>query len=102
MVADEAIAKLNKKYRGIDDPTDVLSFDLTDEGDDLLGDVLIAPAVAERQAAEHGNDLNGELNLLLTHGILHILGYDHDTEERAIRMETRELQLLNTFEGPSQ
>ena len=94
------MTELNEKYRGTEGPTDVLSF----ECDDLcaaaadepvtLGDVVIAPEVAETQAEEYGHTVEEELNLLLVHGVLHLLGYDHEADEDAIVMQARERALL--------
>lgn len=92
---DDAVQALNRDYRGIDAPTDVLSFaahDASDEGmalvtppelaDELaayLGDIIIALPYATRQAAHYGNSLDDELRLLTVHGVLHLLGHDHAT-----------------------
>ena len=94
------MTQLNEQYRGKEGPTDVLSF----ECDDLcaadvdepvtLGDVVIAPEVAETQAEEYGHTVEEELNLLLVHGVLHLLGYDHEADEDAIVMQARERALL--------
>jgi probable rRNA maturation factor len=84
LVTEEEIAELHRRYLREEGPTDVLSFPLDDEaGEDgvrMLGDVVIAPAVAARNNAE---DPGSELRLLLVHGILHLLGHDHT--ERADR-----------------
>ena len=96
---DKKIRELNKKYRGQDRATDVLSFP-QNEGEQnesishLMGDVVISAAAAKRQAFEHGLSLEEEIVLLLIHGILHLLGFDHErSEEEAYRMKkkTREL-----------
>jgi probable rRNA maturation factor len=88
-VDDEEIHALNRAYRGVDRPTDVLSFAL-EEGDDfpapdgtlpVLGDIVISVPTAVRQAAEYGHSVERETGFLLVHGFLHLLGYDHDTEE---------------------
>jgi probable rRNA maturation factor len=84
LVGEEEIADLNRRYVGEEGPTDVLSFPLdeTDEaGVRILGDVVIAPSVAERN---NPGDPAAEVRLLLVHGILHLLGHDHEVaEERA-------------------
>jgi probable rRNA maturation factor len=84
-VDDAEIEDLHVRYLGEPGPTDVLSFPLDDEEHDglrVLGDVVIAPLVAARN---NPDDPAGELRLLLVHGILHILGYDHETaEDRAV------------------
>jgi probable rRNA maturation factor len=75
-VEEEEIADLHVRYMGEEGPTDVLSFPLEDddEGVEILGDVVIAPAVAAR----NNPDVEAELRLLLVHGILHLLGHDHE------------------------
>lgn len=99
----EEMTALNERYRGAAGPTDVLSFACDDpcaaEGDEpiTLGDVIIAPEVAERQASEYGHTVEEELNLLLVHGILHLLGYEHATDEEAAVMQARERTLLTAY-----
>lgn len=103
LINEERIRELNAAYRGKDVPTDVLSFESGDVPDEtepyLLGDVVICPSVAKRQAEEFGQTLEQELGLLLTHGILHLLGYDHQTEEEAEAMEAREREILSLAHG---
>jgi probable rRNA maturation factor len=97
------MARLNEQYRGKEGPTDVLSFGCDDPcptgGDEpiTLGDVVIAPAIAEEQARELGHTVEEELNLLLVHGVLHLLGYSHDTDEDAAVMQERERALLEAY-----
>jgi probable rRNA maturation factor len=90
LVTAEEMAELHERYMGEAGPTDVLSFPLGEEegegGPRMLGDVVICPEVAATQNA----DLDAELRLLLVHGILHLLGYDHDTEEGRTRMWERQ------------
>lgn len=94
---------LNEKYRQVSGPTDVLSFSCDDpcavEGGEpiTLGDVVIAPEIAERQAAEYGHTVEEELNLLLVHGVLHLLGYEHESDEDAAVMQERERVLLSAY-----
>ncbi|MDG2305920.1 MAG: rRNA maturation RNase YbeY [Candidatus Binatia bacterium] len=103
LVDDDAMQELNATWRGKDRPTDVLAF-AQREGDDLgdpdlLGDVVISVPTAERQAAERGHSLEHELRELLVHGILHLLGYDHErspAEER--RMFKRQGEVLAAIE----
>ncbi len=103
LVDEGEIAALNERYRGISGPTDVLSFGCDDPcptpGDEpiTLGDVVIAPAVAERQAAELGHSVEHELDVLLVHGILHVLGYDHEDDAEADVMSAREAALLDAY-----
>lgn len=99
----EEMAELNERYRGKEGPTDVLSFGCDDpcpvEGDEpvTLGDVVIAPAVAIAQAEEYGHTVEEELNLLLVHGILHLLGYDHEEDDAAAAMQAREREILLAY-----
>lgn len=99
----DEMTELNSRYRGKDGPTDVLSFGCDDpcpvESDEpiTLGDVVIAPEIAEEQATELGHTVEEELNLLLVHGILHLMGYDHDTDEDAAVMQERERVLLGAY-----
>jgi probable rRNA maturation factor len=103
VVSVEEIADLNEKYRGIAGPTDVLSFGCDDpcpvESDQpvAIGDVVIAPEIAVQQAAELGRTVEEELNLLLVHGILHLLGYDHESDDDAAVMQAREQLLLDAY-----
>jgi probable rRNA maturation factor len=99
----EEMAELNTGYRGKEGPTDVLSFGCDDpcpvDGDEpiTLGDVVVAPEIARRQAEELGHTVEQELNLLVVHGILHMLGYEHDTDEGAAVMRAREEALLSAY-----
>lgn len=92
LTCDEEIARLNDSYRGRQGPTDVLSFpgEQTVEGRHL-GDVVISVPTARRQGSEEGHDLQQEVKLLSLHGILHCLGYDHETDDG--EMATLELEL---------
>ena len=82
LVGAGAMAALNRRYRGKDYPTDVLSFPLDEsiDGSPLLGEVVISPAVAARNARRFGVAEQEELRKLLVHGILHVLGFDHETD----------------------
>jgi probable rRNA maturation factor len=77
---------------------------LSEEGDylTLLGDVVVCPAVAERNAKEHEATFEDEVALLVVHGLLHLLGMDHDEDAAAERMERRERELLAQFHRPSE
>lgn len=89
---DEQLHSLNKAYRGINAPTDVLSFEAGEkmpgmqEDDPYLGDIVISVPMAERQAKEGGHSLKAELQLLAVHGTLHLLGYDHEEPEEKDHM----------------
>ena len=103
LVDDDEMTHLNEQYRGIVGPTDVLSFGCDDPcpaaSDEpiAIGDVIIAPDVARRQAAELGTTIEDELDLLLVHGILHLLGYDHESDADATAMQARERVLLDAW-----
>ncbi len=99
----EAVQALNAQYRGIDKPTDVLSFENSpdpdfpvaeDEGEDYLGDVVIAYPIAEEQARQSNHTPLAELQLLTIHGILHLLGFDHDTAAGKATMWQAQSEIL--------
>lgn len=102
---DEGIAELNRQYRGVDGPTDVLSFSqmegeaAEDPGGEtpmVLGDIVISVETALGQARERGVALSEEIDVLLAHGLLHLLGYDHADAEDARRMFARQESLLES------
>jgi probable rRNA maturation factor len=121
LFVDEAtISSLNERFLEKQGPTDVLAFPIEDEADRsgrspdeggtgpgsieadtgrllLLGDVVICPAVAAHNAVEHGVTFDDEIALLVVHGILHLLGMDHEGDAEAERMELREQQLLARY-----
>ncbi|MFZ5645440.1 MAG: rRNA maturation RNase YbeY [Bacillota bacterium] len=107
LTGDDYIWELNRKYRGIDSSTDVLSFaqhegdPMPDSGEeDLLGDVVISLPAAVRQGEEYGHGFNRELAYLTAHGVLHLLGYDHmDEESRAVMREKEEAALATVDLG---
>ena len=102
----ETVQKLNRDYRGVDEPTDVLafymlpqkeadsSFALPPDGVTRLGEVIISYPQAVEQTKEQGHPVDKELKLLIIHGILHLLGYDHEKPEDESRMRAREKELL--------
>ncbi len=106
LVDDEEISALNREYRDIDAPTDVLSFALTERGSDepeyevplemeeVLGDIVISLETAQRQATEYGHGLVRETAYLAVHGMLHLLGYDHEDEDERKRMRAMEERVL--------
>lgn len=107
LAGDELLHELNLAHRGVDAPTDVLSF-ATAEGEPFpgapgedeppyLGDILVSVPTAERQATAAGLDPSLELRHLVIHGLLHILGYDHEEEGDRLAMEARE----EAFLGPA-
>ena len=98
-VEREAMAELNREHMGHDGPTDVLAFPL--DGPEVmgqvagpvpphLGDVVVCPAVAAHQAADHTGSFDAEMTLLVVHGVLHVLGHDHALEPERRRMQDRE------------
>lgn len=103
-VDEAAIHELNVEHRGKDRPTDVLSFPLdgaeASHADDLIGDIVICPVVAAANAPEHaGQDhhrgsIEDELALLVVHGVLHLLGHDHEADDEAEAMEALEQAVL--------
>jgi probable rRNA maturation factor len=100
---DARIHALNRDYRQKDRPTDVLAFamregELGDVGDELLGDVIVSVETARRQAVKARHDVLAEVTMLLTHGVLHLLGWDHETaaKDRKMRAETARLVTLAT------
>lgn len=106
---DPAIRALNRKYRGIDAPTDVLSFALDETGpsNDIfpgppgtpagMGILVVSYPTAQAQAARRGVAVEEEVRLLLVHGVLHILGYDHGGRDDTLVMRKREKQILGSL-----
>ncbi|MDQ3879041.1 MAG: rRNA maturation RNase YbeY [Actinomycetota bacterium] len=102
-VASDHIRRLNERFAGDDYATDVLSFPMMEDEDDtlLLGDVVICPQVAHDNATRLGHSADAELETLLVHGILHLLGYDHDDEQDKKRMDARLSEILRTYRSVS-
>ena len=107
IVDDEEIHQLNRDYRNVDRPTDVLSFALDEDDEDepelmegqphLLGDIIISAETATRQAEEFGHGLEREIVYLAVHGLLHLLGYDHMVEEDKVNMRAKEEEALSAI-----
>ena len=103
LVSDAEMARLNKSFRGKQGPTDVLSFPSSEEAasrrasSKSIGDIAIAPMVARRNAKRYGRTLPDELRILILHGVLHLMGYDHERDsgqmERRERLLRRRLDL---------
>ena len=93
-VDETRMRKLNKEYRGLDKVTDVLSFE--GEGD-FLGEIIICPNQIKRQAKKFGNTIKYETNFILVHGLLHLLGYDDETEKDRLRMIKRGEDFLESI-----
>ncbi|MFN8576885.1 MAG: rRNA maturation RNase YbeY [Candidatus Sericytochromatia bacterium] len=99
-VDNEEIKSLNKNYRKIDKATDVLSFPFDNSFNlpiNVLGDIVISTEKAQIQAEEYGNTLEREIGFLLIHGMLHLLGYDHQTEEEEKEMFGLQKELIKEF-----
>jgi probable rRNA maturation factor len=123
-VDEQAMSDLNQRFNSKDGPTDVLAFPIDEEPSEggrspdsggtgpgytppepselptLLGDVVVCPAVATRNAPEHAGTYEDEVALLIVHGILHLMGMDHGDDEEAEAMEARERELLAKFHKP--
>ncbi|WP_313998597.1 rRNA maturation RNase YbeY [uncultured Paenibacillus sp.] len=112
---DEEIHRLNREYRGIDRPTDVLSFAMQEETVDepeitfevedeseedplsgLLGDIVISVERAKAQSEDYGHSLEREVGFLFVHGFLHLLGYDHESEAEEAEMTAKQEAVLQT------
>lgn len=101
-VSLDEIHELNREYRGVDSPTDVLSFpqyenleeEIPEVGEICLGDVVICEEKAREQAAEYGHSFERELVYLFTHSVLHLLGYDHMEEAEKQEMRSREEEIM--------
>ncbi len=95
---DEQLQDLNREFRDIDAPTDVLSFPSSESdpetGRRYLGDILISVQRAEEQAAAGGHPLEAEIQLLVVHGVLHLLGHDHAEVEEKARMWAAQAEVL--------
>ncbi|GBU22957.1 hypothetical protein R80B4_02870 [Fibrobacteres bacterium R8-0-B4] len=98
LCSDYMIRKLNRRYRGKDKATDVLSFPFGD--DDLLGEVYISLQRAAVQARRYGVSYEDELKRLLVHGLLHLMGYDHIKRADRLAMEAKESAYLRTAPPP--
>lgn len=126
-VDESSMADLNNQHMGKSGPTDVLAFPMDgvemaesqgpgaltrgpdrphpdhDDMPTIIGDVLVCPAVAARQAPTHAGNFDDEIALLVVHGILHVMGHDHDTDAATAQMRARELDILQRlhWRGPA-
>ncbi len=91
LTTDKEIKKLNKLYRNIDKPTDVLSFPLDNLPRMPLGSIVISVETAKRGAKEFGHSIDDEIKLLFIHGLLHLLGYDHEIDNGEMREKEKEI-----------
>lgn len=102
LTTDDEIQKLNKQYRHMDKPTNVLSFASMDDEDGepivddclMLGDVVIALETTQREALENGRDFADHFSHLVVHGVLHLMGFDHEENDDAEEMEALEIIVL--------
>lgn len=106
-VDDEYIHELNHQYRGVDSPTDVLSFAMLEgepvacgKEETILGDVVISLQAVERQAKEYGHSFLREAAYLTIHGVLHLLGYDHMEEDKRKIMRQKEEEIITSLHFP--
>ena len=103
IIDNERIHEMNKKYRGVDRPTDVITFALEDHPDivyedvRLLGDIYISIEKAHEQALEYGHSLKREISFLTIHGLLHLLGYDHMNEKDEKVMFDLQEKILDSY-----
>lgn len=112
-VGNERIHELNREFRGVDRPTDVLSFAMNEQGEDeldifvdedeleqfpnMLGDIVISIPKAHEQAADYGHSFERELGFLAVHGFLHLIGYDHMTHADEKEMFSRQEEILQSI-----
>lgn len=107
-VTNEAIHEINREYRDKDQPTDVISFALEEMGEGeveiigegiprILGDIIISTDRTREQAEEYGHSFERELGFLAVHGFLHLLGYDHMTEQEEKEMFSKQDEILRSF-----
>jgi probable rRNA maturation factor len=111
LVDDSAMERLHEQFMGESGPTDVLAFPMDDLGGapdpemveaELVGDVVLCPSIAAAQAREAGHDAAAELRLLCTHGILHLLGYDHHSPDEEREMFGLQARLLGAWGSVSE
>ena len=108
ITSQERVRQLNKSYRGKDEPTDVLAFYMISAAGEIfvappdgvrhLGEVIISCPQAVIQAEEHQHSIKKELTILIIHGVLHLLGYDHEEPEQERQMRERETEILSYIE----
>jgi len=108
ITSQEKVRQLNKSYRGKDEPTDVLAFYMTSAAGETfvapldgllhLGEVIVSYPQAVIQAKEHRHSIKKELAILIIHGVLHLLGYDHEEPEQEHQMREREKEILSRVE----
>lgn len=97
----EEIQKLNKEYRHKDKPTNILSFNYSDDPEEMVGDLVICDEVVKREAVEQHKTYEQHYAHLIIHGLLHLRGYDHETHDEAEEMEALEIKLLQDLGFPN-
>ncbi len=101
-VGAETINKINKKFRNVDQPTNVISFNLYEARDSLYnalaGEIIICPYIAELEAKKDSNNFHDYIEFLMIHGLLHIIGYDHNTKTNRTKMENLEEKIFKNTE----
>jgi probable rRNA maturation factor len=100
LTGDAALAELNARFRGVEGPTNVLSFPSGAAAPAFLGDIAIAFETCAREAAEQGRPIENHLSHLIVHGLLHLVGYDHVEDEAAAQMERLEARILGRLGVP--
>jgi probable rRNA maturation factor len=101
---DAEIHRLNKLYRNVDRPTDVLAFAMREGVDgelnqEILGDVVISLPRAKQQASVYGHSFEVEMSLLVSHGVLHLLGYEHEEKDDTLVMQRKQKEILRSLNG---
>ena len=100
LVTKDHMRRLNLRFANEDQPTDVLAFPMMEDDDEqgsLIGDVVLCPEVAQSNATSMNHSLGHEMDVLMVHGTLHLLGYDHQNPEEKSQMDTRLSGLLDSF-----
>jgi probable rRNA maturation factor len=92
IAASAELRRLNRRFRGKDKPTDVLSFPAHQESKDIAGDIAISATIARANARRLGHSFENELRVLILHGLLHLAGYDHETDSGAMRRKEERLR----------
>ena len=98
IVDDSEIQRLNRLYRNVNEATDVLAFSMKEGldtylSDRILGDIVVSISTAERQAIRYGHSVGAEISLLISHGVLHLLGYDHEPESEIMIQKQKAILL---------
>jgi len=99
IVSESESAELNKRYRKIDKPTNILSFLI--EGSPLIGDLILCHPIIKEEAKEQNKEIISHYAHLVIHGYLHLLGYDHENDKESIKMEAKEIEVLSRLGFPN-